>query len=265
MVTLIGFVIVAIVLPLMVNETSELAPFLARKILVWAAKKHAQTSDELECYKDEWLDNLEQAPGKLTKLGHAICVVLLTVFPAWYLRQWTRTWRIMARIAVYIEQTTYVEWQIPGAAAFVKMVSVLVAVAAVLAIGNVVLQSNLGQGPGSREASPRPYVSVPSHGYPDYTIQAAKAVKDKTGKIIRIVVDLVVKAPALEPVWLVTSNARKQIPEVRGKYRLTMKPGKSYFMVGGRPVQEGTLSHGILPKGNRFVYKYMPGLCLKKI
>ncbi|GAA1773065.1 hypothetical protein [Nonomuraea bangladeshensis] len=269
MTTFIGFVIAAIVVPLIVNEVSELAPFLARKLLVWAAKKHARTKDELERYEEEWLADLECVPGKLTKLGHAIGVVLLTVFPAWYLRQWTHVRRIMDLVATSIEQIAYVEWQIPGAAIFVKRARVLFAVAVVLAVGNVVLQSNLGQAPGNQEASPWPYLSVPfpryRYGSPVYTIQAARAVRDKTGKIRRIVVDLVVKKPALGPVWLVTSNAIQRIPEARGKYRLTMKPGKSSFMVAGRPIREGTLTHGIERQGNSFVYRYMKGLCFKKV
>ncbi|CAL9508199.1 hypothetical protein SUDANB95_03553 [Actinosynnema sp. ALI-1.44] len=72
------FLVLVIATPLVVNEVGELAPWLARHLLRWGARR---LGDELatERYREEWLADLDDVPGKLTKLGHSLVVVAWSV------------------------------------------------------------------------------------------------------------------------------------------------------------------------------------------
>lgn len=67
-----------IILPIALAETGELAPWLARRCLSWGAQ-HLGDKQTRERYDEEWSTDLERVPGKITKLGYAVTVVLLAV------------------------------------------------------------------------------------------------------------------------------------------------------------------------------------------
>ena len=75
-----------ILLPIVLAETGELAPWLARKTLQWGARCLGEQQAR-ERYGEEWSADLEHVPGKLTKLGYAATVVLVSV-PRLRLRAW---------------------------------------------------------------------------------------------------------------------------------------------------------------------------------
>jgi hypothetical protein len=68
----------AVILPLLLSEFSEVSPWLARRLLVWAAR-HVGDPRKVERYREEWLAGLQDVPGKLTKLAKALSIVLYTV------------------------------------------------------------------------------------------------------------------------------------------------------------------------------------------
>jgi hypothetical protein len=70
--------ILGLVVSLLINEVGDVAPWLARQLLCWGARQLG-SSDRAARYTEEWLANLEHIPGKLTKLGHAVGVVVLGV------------------------------------------------------------------------------------------------------------------------------------------------------------------------------------------
>ncbi|GAA2990781.1 hypothetical protein [Actinokineospora diospyrosa] len=72
------FVVVALAVPMVVAECGEVSPWLARKVLGWAARR-LRPPDKAERYTEEWLADLEEVPGKLTKLGWALGVAFLGV------------------------------------------------------------------------------------------------------------------------------------------------------------------------------------------
>jgi hypothetical protein len=67
-----------IILPIALAETGELAPWLARRVLNWGAQRLGDQQTR-ERYGEEWCTDLERVPGKITKLGYAVTVVLLAV------------------------------------------------------------------------------------------------------------------------------------------------------------------------------------------
>jgi GAF domain len=75
---LMGFILLAIVVPLLVSEAGDLAPFLARQLLGWGARRIGD-ADQARRYAEEWLADLERVPGKVTKLAHACGVLALSV------------------------------------------------------------------------------------------------------------------------------------------------------------------------------------------
>jgi hypothetical protein len=68
-----------IVVPFMVNEAGELAPWLAGRMVQWGASLLG-TPEARVRYAEEWAANLERVPGKLTKLAWA-CGLLLWSAP----------------------------------------------------------------------------------------------------------------------------------------------------------------------------------------
>ena len=75
---IVGFVLVAILIPLLVNEAGDLARSLARCLLRWGARRIGR-ADQAQRYEEEWLADLERVPGNLTKLGYACGVVIRSV------------------------------------------------------------------------------------------------------------------------------------------------------------------------------------------
>ena len=75
----VSIVLLAIMLPLVLNEVGELSPWLAKRLLCWGAKLLGSQEDN-ERYGEDWLANLDCIPGKLTKLLWA-CSLLLWGVP----------------------------------------------------------------------------------------------------------------------------------------------------------------------------------------
>jgi hypothetical protein len=75
---IITVIITVIILPLLVGEFSELAPWTARKLLSWGAHQ-LPTQEQSERYQEEWLAGIEDVPGKLVKLIKALSIVCYTV------------------------------------------------------------------------------------------------------------------------------------------------------------------------------------------
>ena len=75
---IVGFVLVAILIPLLVNEAGDLSRSLARCLLRWGARRIGR-ADQARRYEEEWLADLERVPGNLTKLGYACGVVVRSV------------------------------------------------------------------------------------------------------------------------------------------------------------------------------------------
>jgi hypothetical protein len=71
-------IISAVILPLLLSEFSEVSPWMARRLLVWAAV-HVGDPRRAERYREEWLAGLQDVPGNLTKLVKALSIVCYTV------------------------------------------------------------------------------------------------------------------------------------------------------------------------------------------
>lgn len=77
----VGFMVIAIVIPLLVNEAGDLTRSLARCLLRWGARRIGR-AEQAERYEEEWLADLERIPGSLTRLIYASGVVVRSVPPA---------------------------------------------------------------------------------------------------------------------------------------------------------------------------------------
>ena len=77
----LGFVVAAIVIPLLVNEAGDLTRSLARSLLRWGARRIGRP-EQAKRYEEEWLADLERIPGSLTRLIYASGVVVRSVPPA---------------------------------------------------------------------------------------------------------------------------------------------------------------------------------------
>jgi hypothetical protein len=71
-------VLMVVLLPLVLNEAGELAPWLAKRLLCWAAARLG-TAEACERYGEEWLANLDHVPGKITKLIWVSGLVVISV------------------------------------------------------------------------------------------------------------------------------------------------------------------------------------------
>lgn len=106
-------IVLAVVVPLLVNEASDVAPWLAGRLVRWGAR-HLGPHADIERYEEEWSADLERVPGKLTKLAHACLVVGWSVprmrrqfSPRRWLTRWKR-WRWNRTI----ERWTPVVWHV---------------------------------------------------------------------------------------------------------------------------------------------------------
>jgi hypothetical protein len=75
-----GFLVLAVLLPLLLNEVGDLATWLAGRLLRWGARRLGSAT-ATDRYSEEWLAMLEFVPGKLTRLAWA-CGILLWSVPA---------------------------------------------------------------------------------------------------------------------------------------------------------------------------------------
>ena len=75
---ILGFLLFAIMIPLLVREAGDLARSLAGYLLRWGARRIGR-ADQAERYEEEWLADLERVPGNLTKLVYACGVVVRSV------------------------------------------------------------------------------------------------------------------------------------------------------------------------------------------
>jgi hypothetical protein len=75
--TMVVFVVTAVVLPLVLAEFGDWCPWLAVRLVRWAARR---LGDPASCqrYEEEWTANLNEVPGKLARLfaafGYVACL-----------------------------------------------------------------------------------------------------------------------------------------------------------------------------------------------
>ncbi|PWW61924.1 hypothetical protein [Actinokineospora spheciospongiae] len=74
----IAFMLGGLLVPIVVAECGEVSPALAKALLRWGARR-LRSARKTERYTEEWLADLDQVPGKLTKLLWAFGVVFLGV------------------------------------------------------------------------------------------------------------------------------------------------------------------------------------------
>lgn len=75
---ILGFLVLAVLIPLIVNEAGDLSQYLARRLLRWGACRVGR-ADQARRYEEEWLADLDRVPGNLTKLVYACGVVVRSV------------------------------------------------------------------------------------------------------------------------------------------------------------------------------------------
>jgi hypothetical protein len=95
---IITLIVGGIILPLLVSEFSELAPWAARKILSGGARL-LPDKEQSERYREEWLAGIDDVPGKLVKLAKAASIVCCMV-PAmhWQANRETPLWPVRSVI-----------------------------------------------------------------------------------------------------------------------------------------------------------------------
>jgi len=69
-VSVLVFLLTAVLVPMLVNEFTDWLPWLAER-LIWAAARTLPSAVRLR-YTDEWLGELDATPGKLSKLVVAV-------------------------------------------------------------------------------------------------------------------------------------------------------------------------------------------------
>jgi hypothetical protein len=71
---MIEWIVAAVLVPLVVRETGEVAPWAAGGMVRWSARR-MRTQTARDRYTEEWIANLACVPGSLTKLGYAFQIV----------------------------------------------------------------------------------------------------------------------------------------------------------------------------------------------
>jgi hypothetical protein len=74
-VTLLCWLLAAVVLPRLLAEFTELGPWLARMVVHRAAQRLPRP--ERSRWREQWLADLEDIPGRLTKLAWALSIFLI--------------------------------------------------------------------------------------------------------------------------------------------------------------------------------------------
>jgi hypothetical protein len=75
---LVGFVLVSVLLPIVVGEARDVAPWIAERLVLWGARR-LRSKDMVDRYSEEWLADLEQVPGKVVQLFFACGVFFMAV------------------------------------------------------------------------------------------------------------------------------------------------------------------------------------------
>lgn len=74
---LLVFVVTGVLVPLVLTEVGDWCPWAARRVVRWAARRLGDPA-ACERYEEEWAANLEEVPGKLSRLcsafGYLACV-----------------------------------------------------------------------------------------------------------------------------------------------------------------------------------------------
>jgi hypothetical protein len=65
-------VVLTILLGLMVNEMTDISPWLAHRIVRWAAYRWSPDAEIAAGYAEEWAAIIDERPGRLFKLGTAV-------------------------------------------------------------------------------------------------------------------------------------------------------------------------------------------------
>lgn len=65
-------IVLGVIFGLLVNEATDISPWLARKLVRWAAYRWAPDQETAARYAEEWTAIIEQRPGKLFKLLSAL-------------------------------------------------------------------------------------------------------------------------------------------------------------------------------------------------
>jgi hypothetical protein len=73
--TVVGFVVTALFVPLLLSEFGDWCPWLARRMVRWAAN-HLGDRTVAERYEEEWLADLSEIPGKLACLAVAVSYLI---------------------------------------------------------------------------------------------------------------------------------------------------------------------------------------------
>ncbi len=80
-----AFAMTAVVLPLLLAEFGDWCPWLAEHLVRWSARMLGNPAARLR-YEEEWAANLNEVPGKLSRLAAAIGYVMSIPRMRWNLR-----------------------------------------------------------------------------------------------------------------------------------------------------------------------------------
>lgn len=80
--TILGWVLLSLVVPLVLNEVGELSPWIARRLSRLCACLIPDVRTAMQ-YAEEWPAGLEDVPGKLTRLFAALSLAVQVVPRAW--------------------------------------------------------------------------------------------------------------------------------------------------------------------------------------
>jgi hypothetical protein len=72
---LLTVIVTALILPALVNELSEVAPIMARRLTSWAARVFGGSNREQQDRRQSWQAKVDRTNGKLSKLIVAIVIV----------------------------------------------------------------------------------------------------------------------------------------------------------------------------------------------
>jgi hypothetical protein len=65
-------IVVTLALGLVVNEMTDISPWLARRMVRWAAYRWSKDPEIAAGYAEEWAAIIDERPGRLLKLGTAV-------------------------------------------------------------------------------------------------------------------------------------------------------------------------------------------------
>ena len=87
-----AFVATAVLLPLLLAEFGDWCPWLAERIVRWSARRLGQPAARIR-YEEEWLANLSEVPGKLSRLAAALEYAASVPRMRWSLRSLASAFR----------------------------------------------------------------------------------------------------------------------------------------------------------------------------